>query len=465
MKLSPDYPPARQRRVDDLRSRLEVFLARRGYQRVATPMLEPTDLFLRKSGGELAARLYSFTDPRGLSVSLRPEFTSSVVRAFVDGSLKGPLPQRWMYSGPVFRYESEDGAGEFEQCGAEILGAGTAAADAEVLALAAQGLSALGVTGHRLRIGHMGVVSSMLGALGLSERARVFVMRSLASLRSGEESIEGVRRRAEGIGLLSPKTARPLARLTREMPTEDASATVQGLIGRGAAGARGQRTPGEVLQRYLGKLRDAEAPETLDRGLALCRELAGIAGPPERVRPRLSRLAKRHSIPEAALSPVDDVLAGLGRYDLRGAKVVLDLAAARGIAYYTGTVFDVEHPRIKGAPSLGGGGRYDGLVAALGGERQAPAMGFAYALDRVAELVGDEFELDGGGPPTVLVTAQEASLGEAVATAERLRAQGIPTELDLDSKTDAEASRYAQRRGIQTIMRIGQDGRVSERFI
>ena len=92
-------------------------------------------------------------------------------------------------------------------------------------------------------------------------------------------------------------------------------------------------------------------------------------------------------------------------------------------------------------------------------------MGFAYALDRVAELVREEFEPDDDGRPTVLVTAQEASLAEAVATAERLRAQGIPTELDLDSRTDAEASRYARRRGIQTIMRIGQDGRVTERFL
>ena len=297
MKLSPDHPPARQRRIDDVRSRLQTFLARRGYRRVATPMLEPTDLFLRKSGGELAARLYSFTDPRGSGVSLRPEFTSSVVRAFVDGSLRGPLPQRWMYAGPVFRYESEDGAGEFEQCGAEMLGAGTAAADAEVLALAAQGLSALGVSGHRLRIGHMGVVAAMLTALGLSERARVFVMRSLAPLGSGEESIEDIRGRAEGLGLLNPETARSPARITRGMSMEDASATVRGLIGRGAAGARGRRTPDEVLQRYLGKLRDAEAPETLDRGLALCQELAGIAGPPERVRPRLSRIARRHAIP------------------------------------------------------------------------------------------------------------------------------------------------------------------------
>ncbi len=74
--MSPaDYSPARWRRLVTIRERIERFLDRRGYQTVATPVLESTDLFLRKSGGELAARMYSFVDPSGRRVSLRPEFT------------------------------------------------------------------------------------------------------------------------------------------------------------------------------------------------------------------------------------------------------------------------------------------------------------------------------------------------------------------------------------------------------
>ena len=58
--------------------------------------------------------MYSFVDPSGRHVSLRPEFTSSVVQGIVDGALKGPMPQRWQYCGPVFRYEGEsDGPSEF----------------------------------------------------------------------------------------------------------------------------------------------------------------------------------------------------------------------------------------------------------------------------------------------------------------------------------------------------------------
>ena len=465
MKTSRDYSPARQRVAASVRARLERFLKRRGYLAVATPMLESTDLFLKKSGGELAASMYSFTDPSGRRVSLRPEFTSSVVRAFVDGLLKGPLPQRWLYAGQVFRHEANGGSGEFEQLGAEVLGAGSAEADAEVLALAAQGLTALGVTGHRLRVGHVGVAGAMYDALGLSERTRSFMMGSLAALRSGEESVEDVRAKAERLALFNMGRNRQLARITQALPSEDAAEMVRGFMGSGLDGTTGQRTQDEILRRYSKKLRETGEPEVFDRALALSQGLIRSTGPVGKARAMLSKLMVQHSIPESVLQPLDAVLTALSRYDLHGVPLVLDLAATRGLAYYTGTVFDIEHPRVKGSPSLGGGGRYDDLVAALGG-KQAPAIGFAYALPRVVQLLPRDFSPDDGDQyAAVLVTAQEGGMDEAVVTAERLRAQGIPAELDLESKSDVDAAKYAKLRGIETIMRVGQGGRVTEQII
>ena len=69
------------------------------------------------------------------------------------------------------------------------------------------------------------------------------------------------------------------------------------------------------------------------------------------------------------------------------------------------------------------------------------------------------------GEVRVLVTAQEAEMAEAVATAERLRAQGIPAELDLGGRNDAEVAQYARQRGIQTVMRVGRGGEVAETSI
>ena len=457
----------RQRSVAGVRARLGRFLERRGYAAVSTPIIEPTDLFLKKSGGELAAQMYSFTDPSGRRVSLRPEFTSSVALAFAEKRLPGPLPQRWRYAGPVFRCErGGDGGGEFEQLGAELIGAGSAAADAEILALAAQGLSALGVSGHRLRIGHVGAAAALYDALGLSERSRVFLMGRLAALQTGEESPESVRASAERLGLLSPDADERLARATRRMSPEDAEEMARGLGGQASSGAAGQRTPQEILRRYVKKLRQTDEPGAFDRAVALSGELARAAGPAERARERLARIASRYGAPDGALAPLNEMLDALAMYDLRGTPAAVDVALARGLAYYTGVVFDIEHGGGRRRRVIGGGGRCDELVSALGGRRSVPLIGFALTLDAVAGLLPPDYaEEDADGPATALVTAQEGAFAEAVATAERLRAQGIPAELDLESASDAAAARYARQRGIETIMRVGQDGRVAERFI
>ena len=75
-----------------LQDGLSDLMAGFGYLPLETPVLEPTELFLRKSGGELASRLYSFTDPGGVSVSLRPEFTSSIMRHYLENASGIDLP-------------------------------------------------------------------------------------------------------------------------------------------------------------------------------------------------------------------------------------------------------------------------------------------------------------------------------------------------------------------------------------
>jgi histidyl-tRNA synthetase len=473
VKTAPDYTPSDWRRLVVISDRLRLFLDRRGYQVVTTPILEHTDLFLRKSGGELAAQMYSFVDPAGRHVSLRPEFSSSVVRQYIDVSLKGPMPQRWQYYGTVFRYEGVSQQGteaptglEFQQLGAELLGASGEAADAEVLATAVQGLTVLGVRGHKLRVGHMGVVNEMLDRLGLSERARVFIVNSFADLRVGAAGVDAVRDRAMDLRLLGEENTRALADLARRMPAADAEGMVEGFLAQGVAGIAGQRTPEEVFRRYLKKLKEAGVPEIVDAAIRLSAELVALSGPADRVRPKLGTLVKKYGIDESVLAPVDRLLKALGYYDLKDVPVILDLGMARGFAYYTGVVFDIDHAKVSGRPSLGGGGRYDGLVRALGSTKDLPALGFAYSVDRISQVLSPEFGDDEpAGPMRVLVTAQETQLDQAVATAERLRAQGIPAELDLSDRKDADVARYAEQRGIHTVMRVGADGGVTETTI
>ena len=72
---------------EKLISEIKVILNNSGYASVDFPLMEPTELFVRKSGGDISGRLYSFTDPGGNKVSLRPEFTSSVIRSYIDQNI------------------------------------------------------------------------------------------------------------------------------------------------------------------------------------------------------------------------------------------------------------------------------------------------------------------------------------------------------------------------------------------
>ena len=94
----------RQRAVQQKLSRLFGIF---GYQTLELPILGPAELFLRKSGGELASQMYSFADAGGSQVSLRPEFTAPIMRHYLDGAGQQSLPARWQYAGPVFRYSGE----------------------------------------------------------------------------------------------------------------------------------------------------------------------------------------------------------------------------------------------------------------------------------------------------------------------------------------------------------------------
>ena len=114
---SPQQSWLRKRHLQD---KLLHLIGSYGYQFVDTPILEPTELFLRKSGGELASQMFSFLDPASSPLSLRPEFTAPLMLRYLENSKEVDLPVRWQYAGPVFRYDggSPKSSGQFTQIGA-----------------------------------------------------------------------------------------------------------------------------------------------------------------------------------------------------------------------------------------------------------------------------------------------------------------------------------------------------------
>ena len=134
---------------------LGAYYASRGYAPIDTPIVEDAELFVRKSGGELSGMLYTIDDPGGNRVSLRPEFTPSVIRHYIEHASAFRTPARLRYCGPVFRYHSLDGGDlrQFTQVGTELIGPSGSEADAEILSIACGGLGELGLSEWTVRIG------------------------------------------------------------------------------------------------------------------------------------------------------------------------------------------------------------------------------------------------------------------------------------------------------------------------
>jgi histidyl-tRNA synthetase len=133
-----------------------------GYDEIRLPIVEPTELFVRSVGEDtdiVAKEMYSFSDRKGRSLTLRPEGTAGVARAFIENGLaQSPQPVRLSYFGPMFRYEKMQRARyrQFAQIGAELLGAATPQADVEVLFVLHTFLTELGFDDLVIVINNLG---------------------------------------------------------------------------------------------------------------------------------------------------------------------------------------------------------------------------------------------------------------------------------------------------------------------
>jgi len=176
----------------NLTTKINAVLTKYGYDIFDCPIMESTELYAMKSGGELTSRLYSFVEPGGISVSLRPEFTSSVIRFYVSNEAVHKRPVKKQYLGPVFRYsDSNQGLNQrqFTQQGCEIIGDSSIGSDVEILKL---GLLALGESGLEkvtIKLGHMGYIRSILEDFDLSEALIGFTLSNLQVLAENESGI------------------------------------------------------------------------------------------------------------------------------------------------------------------------------------------------------------------------------------------------------------------------------------
>jgi len=440
MADTPQRPEARvprgfiDRRARDLRAERRIVAAvsavyeRYGFEPLDTPAFEYADAlgkFLpdsdRPNEGVFALQDDPDAEGGGEWMALRYDLTAPLARFAAANWETLPKPFRRYAYGPVWRNE-KPGPGryrEFLQCDADTVGSARPEADAEVIAMAAEGLEAAGLKrgDYVLKISNRKLLNGLLETAGVTDGGqRLAVLRSIDKLdRLGADGVRlllGEGRRDESGAFTAGAGLNPGA--------------IEAVLAFTAAGTDTRSATLDRLEPVVGASADGRA------GLE---ELAAIG---------------------AALD-------GMGT-DAASAR--LDPSVVRGLEYYTGPVFEAElllettderGERVR-LGSVGGGGRYDDLVARFTGER-LPATGFSFGVSRLAAALraaGGEAAGAARGP-VVVVAFDAAAMPEYLRAAGELRAAGVPAEVYLGAAGMKAQLKYADRRGSPAAVILGSD--------
>lgn len=444
--------------LEAVRARCESRFAAHGFRRVDVPVIEAAELHLRKSGLETISKLYAFHDLGGRRICLRPELTASIVRAAI-ASPAARLPDKVFATGPVFRYErpSRGRFRQFVQTGVEVLGAEGPLADAEVIALAATTLDALNISGYVITIGNVGILSDVLGRLGLTGRRRAILLESLEDTR--RQGIEAVRRRFETLDPDAVAPAAPRASDVDPAPTNSPE-TIARLLAAVSPGDLGRRTFDDVATRLVARMEGDRAHEAVDRALAFIAQLGDVRGDPDDALMAGRALLESQGLDVTPLAELASTVELLEAFGVKRSRLRIDLGLSRGLQYYTGMVFEIDHESLGAERQLCGGGRYDDLVRVLGGRQSIPATGFAFGVERL--VLARESEVSPTpdiAPATVLIVpATQSDAKCAIACASTLRLEGISAALDTSGRAVRAAVTFAAREGFPAVVVVsGED--------
>ena len=360
-------------------------VARRyGFVEYDGPTLEAVELYRKKSGGELVGQLFEFTDKGEREVALRPEMTPTLARMVAARDREFKKPLKWFSIAPFFRYEKQQKGRlrEFYQLNCDLIGEGSPAADAEMLALAIDLMRACGLTKDDffVRVNDRNVWRQFLAARGIAEER-------------------------------APEFLQIIDKIERERP--------------------------EVTAAKLAPF--GIDPAELDRFMA--QPASALGG--------------------ALVAVEADLHArGLGDY------VTFDPRIVRGLAYYTGVVFEV-FDRARKSRALAGGGRYDDLIGLLSdGVVKHPTFGFAVGdvtlLDLLRALPHTAAKLAAavqcaGAPEIYVVIADEAFRPQALGLVGQLRDAGRRVDFALTAQKVGKQFQAAEALGAAHAAVVGHE--------
>ena len=395
MELLPQPQRQMERMMEILRQTYSLY----GFTPLDTPVIEASEVLLAKGGGETEKQIYRF-QKGDADLALRFDLTVPLAKyvALHGGELSFPF--RRYQIGKVYRGERAQRGRfrEFYQADIDVIGDGKLdiTNEAEIPSIIYQTFTRLGLRRFQIRVNNRKILNGFYAMLGLTEQSGD-IMRTVDKL--------------DKIG----------ADKVRQLLLSDCGLT------------------------------DAQAEEIL--------KFIAITGENRQVLAALGGYTGRSDLFDQGLSELNTVVKYLADFGVPEEYFAVDLTIARGLDYYTGTVYEttlLDHPEIG---SVCSGGRYDNL-AEYYTDRQLPGVGISIGLTRLFYVLGEQKMLNPDlptAPADVLVIPMTEDLAPAISLSTKLRAAGIRTQLYTEQKKFKAKMSYADRLGVPYVIFLGDD--------
>ncbi len=368
-----------------------------GFSPIDTPTLEHADILCGKGSDETDRQMYRFEDNGGRDVGMRFDLTVPLARFVAQHANELGMPFKRYHIATVWRGERPQAGRyrEFAQCDFDTIGTTSIASDIETGFVIFDLMKAIGFDNFSIRVNNRKVLNGLLDKSGLAEHS-VVVLRALDKLpKIGREKVH--------------------AEMTQ------------------ATGATADQID-QILQ------------------------LAEINGDRDSVLSQLAPVCAGSEVAEEGLQQLRDISAAADVIGIANQNLQIDVSIARGLDYYTGTIYETFLDDLPSIGSVCSGGRYDNL-AQLYTKQQLPGIGASLGLDRLlAAMQTLEMIPTTRTPADVMIVQFDANyLNKYISLARSLRAAGLKVEVFPDAKKLNQQFKYADRRGFRAVVIAGAD--------
>ena len=392
--------PAPQQQMERIMEVLRRTYSLYGFTPLDTPVIESSDVLLAKGGGETEKQIYRF-QKGDADLSLRFDLTVPLAKYVALHYNDLTFPFRRYQIGKVYRGERAQRGRfrEFYQADIDIIGDGKLSIvnEAEITSIIYKTFSTLGLKRFQIRVNNRKILNGFYAMLGLTEKSGD-IMRTVDKLdKIGPEKVKAT--------LMDEEIA-----LTEEQA-------------------------GEILK------------------------FIAITGTNEEVLAALEGYKGRNEVFDEGLTELNTVVKYLAAFGVPAENFAVDLTIARGLDYYTGTVYEttlLDHPEIG---SVCSGGRYDNL-AEYYTDKQLPGVGISIGLTRLFYVLGEQGMLNPDlptAPADVLILPMTDDLSAAIGFATALRENGIRAQIHGENKKFKQKISYADKLGIPYVIFLGED--------